>query len=64
MISLPQRLTLRRRGEEGEGSGGSGMSEGARMRERIIRRAALKFKDGMYGMCLRVSLFQGSASFN
>ena len=28
------------------------MSEGARMRERIIRRAALEFKDGMYGMCL------------
>ena len=30
------------------------MSEGARMRERIIRRAALEFKDGMYGMCLNI----------
>ena len=29
------------------------MSEGVRMRERIIRRAALEFKDRMYGMCLR-----------
>ena len=39
--------------EEGGGaraeSAGQGASEGARKRERIIRRAALEFKDGMYG---------------
>ena len=39
--------------EEGGGaraeSAGRGASEGARKRERIIRRAALEFKDGMYG---------------
>ncbi|CAI8028285.1 Succinyl-CoA:3-ketoacid coenzyme A transferase 1, mitochondrial [Geodia barretti] len=46
--TIAERLTLRRRGEEGEGSGGQGTSEGARIRERIIRRAALEFRDGMY----------------
>ena len=39
--------------EEGGGArggvSGAGASEGARKRERIIRRAALEFKDGMYG---------------
>ena len=34
------------------------MSEGARMREKIIRRVALEFKDGMYGMCLRVKIIK------
>ena len=33
------------------------MSEGARMRERIIRRAALEFKDGMYGMFLNIFMY-------
>ena len=51
-----QRLTLRRRGE-GEGGGGKGDSEGAKRRERIIRRAALEFRDGMYGILTHVVLF-------
>ena len=39
-----------RKGEgQGAESAGQGASEGARKRERIIRRAALEFKDGMYG---------------
>ena len=39
---------MRRRGEGGEGR--QGVSEAERKRERIIRRAALEFKDGMYGI--------------
>ena len=39
-----QRRTVRRHNEDGGGGGG----KGAEVRERIIRRAALEFKDGMY----------------
>ena len=46
-VSLSQRLMVRKRGEE---AGSSDGSEAARVRERIIRRAALEFKDGMYGI--------------
>ena len=44
-----QRRTVRKREEEvGVASGGKG--GGASVRERIVRRAALEFKDGMYGI--------------
>ena len=36
------------------GRGGQDTSKGAQMRERIIRRAALEFTDGMYGILLVV----------
>ena len=39
---------MRRRGEEGGGR--EEVSEGAKKREKIIRRAALEFKNGMYGI--------------
>ena len=42
--SLLQRRTVRKRGE----AGGSGGGKGAEVREKIVRRAALEFKDGMY----------------
>lgn len=38
---------MRKRGEEGGGAGD--ISDGAKRRERIIKRAALEFADGMYG---------------
>ena len=44
-----QRRTVRKREEDvGVASGGKG--GGASVRERIVRRAALEFKDGMYGI--------------
>ena len=50
-----QRLTLQRRGKKG-GGGGQEVNEGARKRERIIRRAALEFKNDMYGIRTPTSL--------
>ncbi len=41
-----EKRTLRKRGEGGVASGGG---KGAELRERIVRRAALEFKDGMFG---------------
>ena len=37
---------MRQRGQE---TGGGGGGKGAEIRERIVRRAALEFKDGMFG---------------
>ena len=45
-MSLTEIDTKKKRGGGG-GGGGDSDSEGARMRERIIRRAALEFRDGM-----------------
>ena len=44
MYMYLQRRTLRRSDQDGGSVGG----KGAEVRERIIRRAALEFKDGMY----------------
>ena len=41
-----EKRTLRKR-EEGGGATAGG--KGAKLRERIVRRAALEFKDGMFG---------------
>lgn len=41
-----EKRTLRKRGE---GGGAAGGGKGAELRERIVRRAALEFKDGMFG---------------
>jgi len=41
-----ERRTVRQR--ETSGNSGQGASSSAKMRERIVRRAALEFKDGMY----------------
>ena len=43
-----QRRTVRKR--DSGASGQSGTDKDAEKRERIIRRAALEFKDGMYGI--------------
>ena len=42
-----QKRTLRKRGQEGGAVAGGG--KGAELRERIVRRAALEFTDGMFG---------------
>ena len=44
-----QRRTVRKR-EEGVGMDSGSKGGGASVRERIVRRAALEFKDGMYGI--------------
>ncbi len=44
-----EKRTLRKREE---GGGGAGGGKGAELRERIVRRAALEFKDGMFGECV------------
>ena len=50
-----QRRTVRQR-EVGQGAG-QDTSKGAQTRERIIRRAALEFTDGMYGILLVMKKF-------
>lgn len=42
-----EKRTVRKRGDTG-GVGGAGGGKGAELRQRIIRRAALEFKDGMF----------------
>ena len=53
----------RRKVRQRETSSGSGQekSPSAQMRERIIRRAALEFKDGMYGILSRMLVIQFTA---
>ena len=46
--SCYQRLTVRKRDD----SGPQEMSKGAAVRQKIIKRAALEFRDGMYGILL------------
>ena len=55
ILNFSQRLTVRHRGKEEEDE--AALSPHQQMRERISRRAALEFHDGMYGILAQTNIF-------